>query len=239
MICTCDDVKKLGTILGVWAHPDDESFCAAGLLAAAAANGQRVICLTLTKGEAGVQDEKRWPADKLADIRARELDAGLELLGINDHHCLGYADGGCSKVPDEEGSRAVRAFIDTHLPDTILTFGPDGLTGHSDHQTVSRWVDQAVRGADVRVFHFVQEKDLYEKYMKQLNNKFNFYFNIDQPPLQAAADCAIAFKLTDKLCQQKCAALKAMPSQTEALFKNTPPGFMEKALGCECFVEAK
>jgi LmbE family N-acetylglucosaminyl deacetylase len=234
-IRTPADVKQLGTILAVWAHPDDESFCAAGLLASAAANGQRVICLTFTKGEAGVQDESRWPAKELGKIRDKELADGLELLGIKDHHCLDYADGGCAEVSDAEGAAAVKAFIETHQPDTILTFGPDGLTGHPDHQAVSRWVDQAVQGSKVAVYHFVEEAEAYEKYMKQLDKKFNFYFNIDKPPLRKAADCDIALHLTPELCAKKCAALQAMPSQTERLFNESPEGFMMKALAYECY----
>ena len=73
MIKTTDDIKHLGTILFVAAHPDDETFNAGGILAAAARNGQTVIVVTATKGEGGVQDESRWPADSLGDIRAKEL----------------------------------------------------------------------------------------------------------------------------------------------------------------------
>lgn len=233
------EVKQLGTILGVWAHPDDETFCAAGLLAAAVANGQRVICVTFTKGEAGVRDEKQWPPQKLGKIREHELSAALQVLGITDYHCLGYADGGCTKVASEEGSQAVKAFIETHLPDTILTFGPEGLTGHPDHQAVSRWVDQAVQGTDIAVYHVVQDRAIYDQYMKALDGQFNFYFNIDKPPLYNAEDCNIGLHLSPELCQQKCAALKAMPSQTEAMFKASPDGFMEAALSCECYIKAQ
>lgn len=60
------DIKKLGTILGIWAHPDDESWASAGIMITAAANGQRTACVTATKGEAGETDEKRWPKKSLA-----------------------------------------------------------------------------------------------------------------------------------------------------------------------------
>jgi LmbE family N-acetylglucosaminyl deacetylase len=35
------------------------------------------------------------------------------------------------------------AVIERVNPDTVLTFGPDGLTGHSDHQAVSAWAGAA------------------------------------------------------------------------------------------------
>lgn len=34
-VSTTRDVIKLGTILGIWAHPDDETYLSAGVMAAA------------------------------------------------------------------------------------------------------------------------------------------------------------------------------------------------------------
>src|ERR671922_141060 len=41
-------MDDLGTILGVWAHPDDEAYLSAGLMARAVRNGSRVVCVTAT-----------------------------------------------------------------------------------------------------------------------------------------------------------------------------------------------
>ena len=41
----------------------------------------------------------------------------------------------------------VAALIERVQPDTLVTFGPDGMTGHPDHQTVSAWVTEAWRRA--------------------------------------------------------------------------------------------
>jgi LmbE family N-acetylglucosaminyl deacetylase len=46
-------VRELGTVVGVWAHPDDEAYLAGGLMAAARAAGLRVVCVTATDGERG------------------------------------------------------------------------------------------------------------------------------------------------------------------------------------------
>ncbi len=56
-LLTQSDVAQLGTILGIWAHPDDETWSSAGLMAMAADNGQRVVCVTATYGENGVQPQ--------------------------------------------------------------------------------------------------------------------------------------------------------------------------------------
>ncbi|OOL28439.1 GlcNAc-PI de-N-acetylase, partial [Rhodococcus rhodochrous] len=37
-----------GTILSIWAHPDDETYLAAGVMAAARDDGRRVVCASAT-----------------------------------------------------------------------------------------------------------------------------------------------------------------------------------------------
>ena len=51
----------LGTVLSVWAHPDDETYLCGGLMADAVRRGNRVVCVTATRGELGSPDEERWP----------------------------------------------------------------------------------------------------------------------------------------------------------------------------------
>jgi LmbE family N-acetylglucosaminyl deacetylase len=238
-IRTTEDIKSLGTILSVWAHPDDESFSCAGLMAAAVANGQEVVCVTATKGELGIQDESRWPAAKLAEIRAEEMRHALKVLGITDHHWLGYHDGQCNKVNKPEAVNKIKDLIRHYKPQTILTFGPDGMTGHPDHQTVSHWVDAAVQGTDITVYHSIEEEGHYHDYMIEADKKFDIYFNIDKPPTLPAAKCDIALKLDDEQIAIKCQSLRCMTSQTESMFKNTPPETMNAMMRQECFVLAK
>ncbi len=216
---TPQDIKQLGTILSVWAHPDDETFSCAGIMAAAVQNGQRVICVTATRGEAGVQDAERWPPDQLATIREHELDEALAVMGVAEHFWLGYPDGGCGTVSLTEGAGRIGEFIRQYQPDTILTFGPDGMTGHPDHCAISAWATAAAAVADKRpaVYYAVEEKDRYERYLKAADERFDIYFNIDQPPVMSADKCAIALQLTPELCQIKRKALEAMPSQTEGM----------------------
>lgn len=239
-IRTADDVKTLGTILTVWAHPDDESFLAAGILAAAVANGQKVVCVTATKGEQGIQDETRWPQEQLGDIREHELKKALSILGITEHHWLGYYDGQCAKADQNQAVEEISEFIRKTEPDSILTFGPDGWTGHPDHQTVSRWVSKAVEITSYEgdIYHVIGSKENYEKYLKLADEKVNIFFNIDKPPLFENKDCAICFQLPEDICEKKCRALAAMPSQTEILFGQFGEPFLKKAWSLECFCKA-
>lgn len=230
-------MKDLGTILSVWAHPDDESYSCAGIMAQAVQNGQRVICVTATKGEQGVQDPKRWPPERLADIRAQEMKQALSVLGITEHFWMGYQDGDCQNVPIEEAVRALRGYIERYQPDTILTFGPEGFTGHDDHRTVSAWVTSATAGTNSQVYHAVQLRECYEE-MKRADEVFDIFFNIDQPPLVKEDECDLVLRLPEPLLEQKYRCLCAMPSQTEAMFNRFGRDQICKMICCEAFVKA-
>lgn len=235
---TTHDIAKLGTILSIWAHPDDESYSCAGIMCIARANGQRVVCITATKGEAGVQNEDKWPAEKLADIRAEEMDHALQILGVTEHHWLNYRDGCCCDVENAEAIKRLKAFIEEVMPDTILTFGPEGMTGHPDHCTVSKWVSDAAHSSGARVYHAVQLKSRYE-YFKEADERFNIFFNIDNPPFVADEEVDLLFDLPDECLKKKFAALKAMPSQTEAMFTAMGEEAICKMVRVEAFVLEK
>lgn len=239
-LTTVNDIKQLGTILGVWAHPDDESFSCGGILAAAVKNGQDIACITATKGELGVQDAERWPPERLGEIRAAEMVAALKEIGCTHHHWLGYPDGGCKDVNAEEAINKITKFINEYQPDTILTFGPDGMTGHDDHRTVSAWATEAAKRANkpITVYYAVQLDEAYEKF-RPADEQFNIFFNIDKPPLKTAEECDILMHLPDDLLDIKYAALKAMPSQTESMFKAFDKQTMCAMLSDETFVRAK
>lgn len=237
---SADEIKKLGTILSVWAHPDDETFSAAGVLATAAGNGQTVVCITATKGEAGVQNAAKWPPENLAEIREAELMEAFKVLGIKTHHWLGYEDGMCASVDKQEAVAKIGALISQYKPDTIITFGPEGMTGHPDHCCVSSWVSDASKSTDhnALLLHVAHTKEQYDQYFKQMDKKLNIFYNIDQPKLVSQSECALFYALPKDVCQQKCAALRCMSSQTEAMFKNFDETFLESAFCTEAFVKA-
>jgi LmbE family N-acetylglucosaminyl deacetylase len=98
---TPDDVAALGTVLGVWAHPDDELYLSGGVLAAAVSAGRRVVVVTATRGEHGTDDPGRWSPARLAAERSREITASLSALDPVrrriEHRFLGDASGRCHR----------------------------------------------------------------------------------------------------------------------------------------------
>jgi LmbE family N-acetylglucosaminyl deacetylase len=238
-VASPSDIKSLGTILGIWAHPDDESFTCAGIMSTAVKNGQKVVCITATKGEQGIQDESRWPASKLGEIRAQELAEALKIIGIQNHHWLNYPDGSCADISIDEAASKIAEYINRYQPDTILTFGPEGLTGHPDHSAVSQWASLAVKkaGSKARIYRAVETRANY-KAMKEVDQHHNIFFNIDEPPIREENECDILFRLNDELLLQKYQCLCAMPSQTDAMFSQFGEEIICQMVCTEAFVRA-
>lgn len=136
------------TLLAVWAHPDDEAYLGAGLMNAIASRGGRVVCATASLGERGTDNASAYPPHRLAPIRLHELRRSLITIGAEPPVVLGYPDGECDQVPDRMGASRVAALIEEFGPDIVLTFGPDGVTGHPDHRAIGRWTALAVAAQD-------------------------------------------------------------------------------------------
>lgn len=138
------------TLLAVFAHPDDEGVVGP-LLARYGRQGVRVHIAIATDGRHGVREFAGIPAgDPLVKVRAEEARCAAEKLGLEPPVLLGFPDG----IARSEGSPAgaigtlarlaeeVRELFTTLRPDAVITWGPDGMTGHPDHRLVGSVVTQ-------------------------------------------------------------------------------------------------
>jgi LmbE family N-acetylglucosaminyl deacetylase len=206
--------RSTRTLLGVWAHPDDETFLASGLMLAAREGGDRVVVVTATRGEYGTDDPAAWPADRLGAHRARELDESLAVLGVSEHRWLGYVDGTCDLVPTSTAAAAVGAVVDEIRPDTIVTFGPDGFTGHPDHRAVAGWVQAAWRrvAPDADLLEAVLPGGFTRRFAG-INDTYGIF--MDEPAAEVEPD--LHLRLDGEQLDRKVAALRAQDSQTRRL----------------------
>jgi LmbE family N-acetylglucosaminyl deacetylase len=149
-------------LLAVHAHPDDESITTGGLLARCSATGIRTCLVTCTDGRHGPVNPElglTLAPDKLADIRARELDAAARVLGIGELHQLGFHDSGMTGSPHNDAPRGfwcqsndalVRRMVEIirgFRPQVVVTYDPFGSTGHPDHVQAHRVTLLAVLAA--------------------------------------------------------------------------------------------
>ena len=131
-------------------HPDDEVYGAGGTILEWSRAGERVGLVTLTRGEKGRTLGLANSPEELADLRAAELSACLDLLGVADHRQLTYPDGGLAGVDAAELEAVARAAMLDWQPQTVLTFAPNGSNGHPDHVATSGAVRAAWNGLDAR-----------------------------------------------------------------------------------------
>lgn len=158
-----DSSPRQPVLMVVHAHPDDESSQTGGTLAAYSAAGWRTILITCTDGAEGdgVAGSKPGQAEhnskQVAERRSGELDMAAVALGIHELIKLGFPDSG---VPTESGVPARKVFsrrplqpmvdrltrlIELHRPDVVVTYPPNGLSGHPDHIRTHTLVRAALR----------------------------------------------------------------------------------------------
>ncbi len=209
-----DRVADLGTIVTVWAHPDDEAYVAGGLMAVARHLGQPVTCVTATDGDFARTEAERQRA---AEVRRTELDRALGRLGVSDLVRFGLRDGGCQDVADDVGIALIADVLASRRPDTVVTFGPDGLTGHLDHCAVARWTAEAVRRTcpRARLLCPTATPDIVAA-DRDINDRFDVYAP-GLPTTHRDDELWLDLTISGPWLDLKLAALQAHVSQTAGL----------------------
>ena len=117
----------MGKLLGVFAHPDDESISSGGTISKYAKAGWHVDLVTATHGEAGGS----------ALVRGKELEEAAQRLGIRTVTFLDYNDGKLADNTAGEIEDKLATVMEELQPDVIITHEPAGITNHPDHIKLS------------------------------------------------------------------------------------------------------
>lgn len=127
---TDTELPRWPTVLSVVAHPDDESFGLGAVLSAFVDQDAQVAVLCLTRGEASTL---HGVAGDLRAVRAAELAAAAEVLGVSTVQLMDFPDGGLCETPADELANLVLDFGESVGAQGLLVFDPSGVTGHPDH----------------------------------------------------------------------------------------------------------
>ncbi len=257
----------MGPLLAIFPHPDDETFTAGGVMAAAIERGIPVTLLCATRGEAG---ESSIPSlddpDKLGAVREQELREAMLHLGVTDVRFLGYRDSGMEgsseadherafvRVPVEDVAAGLASLIRDIRPTAILTYGPDGIYGHPDHlhlhhatvRAVILAADPAFAGPPADVW---RTPGLY--FGTAPREEMQAMLEREGSPLESISETARAnlgtptadithVIDTTRWADGKGAAFAAHRTQTGegGPINNIPPDVLEQRLGREYFVRA-
>lgn len=144
--------------IGIFAHPDDESFGPSGTLALQIQNGADVHLICATGGEHGQNPDSH---DDLGDARIKEWYAAGALLGVKSQYHLGFVDGTLNNnqfqdiaQKTEDIIAIITADYDDATQFTFITMDQNGISGHIDHITMSfvaSYVFVKLRAKDTRI----------------------------------------------------------------------------------------
>jgi len=156
------------TLVVVVAHPDDETPIAP-MLARYAREGVEVHVLVATDGGEGTGGSSSIAravsglrGAALVEARAAEARCAMAALGAHAPVLLGFPDGRLGDYPGDRSliyrlTERIAGELQRIRPDAVVTWGPDGGTGHPDHRLVSGIVMQLARagapGVPERIFY--------------------------------------------------------------------------------------
>ena len=146
------------TVLGIFAHPDDESLACGGTLARLSDAGARVVLVCASSGQAGsISDPALVPNGDLGRVRVRELRDAAAVLGVAEVIVLDHRDGDLRWDHVPELHAEIVALIQRFRPDAVITFAEDGLYWHVDHIGVHERTYTAILslGADAPPLYYV------------------------------------------------------------------------------------
>ena len=149
------------TLVAVFAHGDDEG-AAAPILARYAREGVQVYLIIATDGAQGGAHTSVPRGPELARVRSEEARCATDTLGIQPPILLGFPDAQLGSYMEDRArlprlTMRILEELQRLRPDALITWGPDGATGHPDHRIVSSIVTQLVRagapGVPERLFY--------------------------------------------------------------------------------------
>ena len=148
-------------------------------------------------------------------------------------------DGRLAGVPEEAGVQAVAAVLVDVRPDLVVTFGPDGLTGHSDHRTVSLWVSGARErvGSRAVLWYAALTAEFLDRWGAVCTEQ-GVWMDGGPPEPVDPADVVHVQTCSGALLDRKYASLAAHTSQTAELIERGGGAAVPAVVSMEAFAAA-
>lgn len=138
----------MADILYVFAHPDDETFTCGGMIAHYHTLEKKQTLYCATHGEAGkTGNPPVCSQEDLPAVRRKELDDAISILGIDKLILRDFGDGKLHEMPFDKLVEDILGVLEQEKPEVIVTFPPEGISGHRDHQTIQKATLEAVKKA--------------------------------------------------------------------------------------------
>ena len=144
------------SLVALLAHADDET-AALPVLARYAREGVKVHLIIAADGSAGsgtgtylTRPDSGPTGAELAKVRSEEARCSATAVGAQPPVLLGFPDGKLGDYLSDRGlvyqlTDRIAKELERLRPDVVITWGPDGGTGHPDHRIVGNIATQLLR----------------------------------------------------------------------------------------------
>lgn len=204
-------VTGFGTTLIVVPHADDESLGCGGVISLLRKYGQTVYILLLSDGTLSHPNSKEYPAEKLRDLREKELIEASAILGVAEENIIfgRYPDRNVPTIGDQRFETSVKSIskmLEAIKPHSI--FVPWRRDPHPDHQASFQLINSA-ETYNAKIYE-------YPIWLKELGQSG------DEP----TSDESMPFRLNiSSVLAQKQDAISKHRSQITDLINDDPNGF--------------
>lgn len=208
-------VTGFGTTLIIAPHADDESLGCGGVISLLRKYGQTVYIVLLTDGTLSHPNSRKFPAEKLRELRENEIIKAAEILGVAADHLIfcRYQDRHLPSQEAEDFDSAVTNITKIfQIIKPTSVFVPWRRDPHPDHRAAY----QIVKCANTEAAKMYE----YPIWLQELGE------TQDAPTLEEV----MPFRLDiSSVLQKKSAAISAHQSQTTNLIDDDPDGFVLSA----------
>ncbi len=217
------------------AHPDDEGYLVSGTsyLNHRAGGRTTIICATLGEKGSSHLAEPVSPA-KLKAIRKQELLAATKHARVTKLHILGFPDGGVRRH-QRQFRATCEQLIRKERPDVIISFGPDGMTGHRDHIACWDAADKLAKKFDLVLYAFTPPPQFRTKMLGWLiSRRANPFYDHVVLYRRATVRVSLPKKFKYKI-------LKFYPSQTDPQqpYGTAPSSAIKRLFSAEYFARIR
>ena len=247
----------MATLVCFHAHPDDESIATAGVMAAAAADGHRVVLVVATLGEEGeVAEDFLGPGESLAERREAETRASAQILGVSRVEFLGYRDSGMAGTPAndhpeafcqadlDEAAERLATILRDEAAGVVTIYDENGVYGHPDHVQVHRVGVRATELAGTpRVLESTMNRDYLRSLRDQAREAEADLGAVDAPDVDAMQRGVPGDRITTRVVvsahvDRKRASMRAHASQISetSFFLAMPDEVFAVSFGLEWFI---
>lgn len=212
-----ESVIKYGKTCVFAPHPDDESLGCGGLIALLRKFDLAVDVIVLSDGTLSHPNSRKFPSEKLRDLRETEMKNALRILGVSEDKItfLGYRDRSVPQSGTDDFAAAVLKIKNLLVkinPQTIVV--PWRRDPHPDHRAAWQIVHSAVNSADI-----------FDRKIKILEYPIWLWELAEDNDLPLKDEIK-AWRLNiETVAEQKQNAIKAHVSQITDLIDDDPEGF--------------